>query len=512
MMITANLLENLFSPMSIFGLLIGVTLGLVIGALPGLGGTMGIALMIPMTYSMSPGPALIMLTALYTAAVYGGSITAILLHTPGTPASAATALDGYELTKRGEGLRAVGISTVASCVGGIIGGVLLLLIAPQLAKVSVMVNGPEYFLLALFGLTIIGSLSSGNLLKGILAGVFGLCCALVGQDIINGLPRFHFGITGLQSGISTVPALIGLFSFTQVMTTAEELAKGRGTKSNLELAEIKGRILPTFQEFKSLLPNMLRSSCIGTLIGVLPGAGADIGSWVSYNEAKRWAKNKDEFGRGAIGGICASEAANNAVCGGALIPMMTLGIPGSSAAAVLMGGMMIHGLVPGNSLFSTYADTTYSILLGYILANVVMAVIGLLICKKLVNIVRIPNSVLTTVVVVLSVIGAYAINNSYVDVVVMIVFGILGYFMRKFDFPAAPVVLALILGSMAEQGFMRALIMKQDLTVVQYYFGRPVCIILMCLIVVSLFSPLFMNVFSNRMRQDADVDVDLDND
>ena len=512
-MSAVELISNIFTLPTLLALVIGTSVGLVMGVLPGLGGTMGIALLIPVTYTMEPGPAMIMLTALYTSAVYGGSITAILLHTPGTPASAATALDGYELTKRGEALRAVGMSTICSASGGLIGAVVLILVAPQLAKLSVMFNGPEFFLLALFGLTIIGSLAGKNVLKGLISGALGLCIALIGYDIMYGMPRFDFGITALQSGISVVPALIGLFSLSQILIQAERLIKkGGGGKPNLEIAEIKGRFLPSLKEYISLLPNIIRSSIIGVFIGILPGAGSDIGGWVSYNEAKRWSKHSDEFGKGSLEGICASETANNAVCGGALIPMMTLGIPGSSAAAVLMGGLMIHGMVPGNSLFTTYASTTYLVLFGYLISNILMAVIGGLTCKKIVNIVKVPNDVLSTIVIVLSILGAYAINSSIADSFIMVVFGIMGYFMRKFDFPTAPIVLALILGSMAEEGFMRALVMKKDVSLISYYLGRPICVVLFALIVFSVISIIFVNMLSNRRRKRQHVEIDHNND
>ena len=495
----SEIFSNLFTLQTLLGLAVGVGGGIIIGALPGLGATMGIAILIPVTYGMNPVPALVMLTGLYTAAIYGGSITAILLHTPGTPASAATAMDGYVLTLRGEGLRAIGMSTVGSMLGGTFSGIMLLIIAPPLARLSLRFNAPEYFLLAVFGLTIIGTLASNNLLKGVISGVLGLFLALVGYDVMYGTPRFAYGITALQSGIQTVPALIGLFSLSQVLIQAENI--GSGSDKILETAELKGRFFPTAQEMVMLVPNFIRSSVLGLIVGILPGAGGDIGSWVGYNEAKRFSKHSEEFGHGSIEGICASETANNAVTGGALIPLLTLGIPGSSAAAVLLGGLMIHGLTPGSALFTEQGGTTYAIIIGFIVANILMGIIGMIAARYVVNVVKVPYNVLAPIIVVLSVVGAYAINISFFDCCLMAFFGILGYYMRKFDFPTAPVVLGLILGSMAEQGLLRSMVMAKGANLLFFYLSRPICIVLFLMIIVALFAPVLMNSLNKKMAK-----------
>ena len=516
-MFTAQMFENLFSLQTLIGLAVGVFGGMFIGALPGLGATMGIALLIPITYDMDPTAALVMLTALYTSAIYGGSITAILIHTPGTPASAATAMDGFALTERGEGLRAIGMSTVGSMIGGTLSAVALLVIAPPLAQFSLRFNAPEYFLLAIFGLTIIGSLSADNLLKGLLSGVVGLCLALVGYDIMYGIPRFHYGITALTSGIQTVPALIGLFSLSQVMIQAEKLTnskKGEFTKADIDAVNLSGQFLPSMHEMFYLIPNYIRSSIIGIIVGILPGAGGDIGGWVSYDFAKRSSKHPEKFGHGSLDGICASETANNAVTGGALIPLLTLGIPGSSAAAVLLGGLTIHGLTPGNSMFTVKADITYAIILGFMLANILMGITGIAIAKYIVKVVRVPNGVMAPIIVVLSVVGSYAINKSFVDVCVMTAFGIVGYFMRKTGFPTAPVVLGLILGSTAEQGLLRSMAMAKNTPLIIYYITRPICLTLIALILFSLFAPTIIKIFTKKVNigsissSGADVDSD----
>ena len=490
------IISNLFTLPVLEGLLIGVIGGIIIGALPGLGSTMGIALLIPISYGMDSTSALVMLTALYTAAVFGGSFTAIMLHTPGTAASAATAMDGYELAKRGEGLRAMGISTVSSVFGGTMSGIALLLIAPPLAALSLKFSAPEYFLLAIFGLTIIGSLSADNLLKGLLSGVAGLAVALIGYDVQFGIPRFTYDIAALESGITAVCALIGLFSLSQVFIQAEDISNADNTGK--KLTELKGKFLPSLKEFIHLIPFMIRASIVGIIIGILPGAGGDIGGWMGYNEAKRFSKHKELFGHGSIEGICGSETGNNAVTGGALIPLMTLGIPGSSAAAALLGGLMIHGMQPGYDLFSEKAGVTYSIIIGFILANLLMGIVGALFAKQVAKIAKVKYSILAPVIIVLSVVGSYAIHTIYMCV--MVVFGLIGYLMRKNGFPTAPLVLAIILGPMAEDGLLRSLVMAKDTPLLTYYIQRPACLILLIMICASIFSPILMNKLNNKAR------------
>ncbi len=487
------IVENLFNLETMLALLAGVTGGIVIGSLPGLSATMGVALLIPITFGMNPVAGLTMLTAIYTSAVYGGSISAILIHTPGTPASACTAIDGYQCTLQGRGLKALGVATVSSMIGGVFSCIILLLLAPPLAQISLKFNAPEYFLIAIFGLTIIASLAADSLVKGLAAGVFGLIVSLIGVDIMTGYPRFTFGITSLEAGISLVPAMIGLFSLSQVMIQAESMLK----KDNKVIGDLKGRVLPTMKEMVALLPTIIRSSIIGTIVGILPGAGGDIASWVAYNEAKRFSKHPEEYGKGSFEGIAAAESSNNAVTGGAMIPLLTLGIPGSSTTAVLLGGLLIQGLQPGHELFTKHAGITYSVILGFLIATILMGIIGILISKYVVKVTLVPSSVLAPIICVLSVVGSYAINNNIFDVYVMVFFGLVGYFMRKTGFATAPVVLGMILGSMAESGFRRSLILAKG-NVIGYYFSRPLCLILIALIVLSLLSPIFMKKLEKR--------------
>ncbi|HBW38033.1 tripartite tricarboxylate transporter permease [Desulfosporosinus sp. BICA1-9] len=494
----STILTNVFTFNSMIAIFIGIIGGIVIGSLPGLTANMGVALLVPVTFGMETSAGLLMLVALYTSAIYGGSISAILLHTPGTSASAATAIDGYELTKQGKAGSALRISTYSSVFGGVVSGIALLALTPPLSKVSLLFGPSDYFLLAVFGLTMIAGVASDSLLKGLISGFLGLLLATFGTDLSSGFPRFTFGITGLISGVSFVPAMIGLFSLSQVMIMVET-AKEQGKFETRKVLD--WRWVPTLSEVKKVWIAVIRSSGIGVLIGILPGAGGDIASWVSYNEAKRFSKNKKEFGKGSIEGVAASESANNAVTGGSLIPLLTLGIPGSGTAAVLLGALMIKGLMPGRELFTKYADVTYTVMVGFLVANILMGVFGMIIARYATNITRIPNRVLAPIVTALCVLGSFSMGNSMFDVWVMIVFGLIGYIMRKYQFHPAPVVLGLILGPMAEKGFGQSVVLAHG-NLAGYYFSRPISVILIILIAGAIFSPFIAKLFRrNRVTE-----------
>jgi putative tricarboxylic transport membrane protein len=491
-----EILRQLITIECLVSLVAGTVGGLVIGALPGLSATMGMALLIPITYGMDTVPAMIMIGAIYVSAVYGGSFSAILIRTPGTPASAATAIDGYELTVQGRGLEAIGVSTIASISGGVISAVALLCIAPQLVKVALMFSAPEYFLITLFGLTIVGSLSGDNMLKGLVSATIGLLAGMIGMNF-SPYARYSFGNFNLAGGIQLVPAMIGLFSIPQILILAEkrlnqsseEANDGNSIKQQIANArKLKGRFFPDRKGMKELIPVIARSSILGIFVGILPGAGGDIGSWVGYNDAKTRSKNKQLFGKGSLEGIAGSEAGNNAVCGGALIPALTLGIPGSGAAAVFLGALTLQGFTPGYNLFTENASMTYAILLGFLAANILMGFLGFLLSKHAVRLASLPSGILLPCIVILSVVGSFAMNNSMFDVYVMLVFGIIGYFMRKFSFPAAPAVLALILGPMAERNLINSLQMSK-VPILQYYLTRPLCWVFIVLIILSLVAP-----------------------
>lgn len=489
---------------------VGVLGGIIVGALPGFSAPMGVALLIPLTYTMEPIAAISMLTAMYTCATYGGSITAILCHTPGTSASAATAIDGYPLTKQGRGMEAVSVATIASVAGGVTSAVIMLLVAPALGQFSLKFSVLEYFLLALFGLSVIGTLAGENMIKGLFSGVLGLFLGTIGLDKINGYPRMTFGLLALEDGINYVPALIGLFSISQVMTIAWDIYHGK-TGATVEGGNMSGRIFPSKEEFSSLCPTIIRSSLLGTLIGIVPACGTGISSWVCYSTGKALSKKPELFGKGSLEAVASSESGNNAAAGGALIPLITLGIPGSSVAAIIMGGMMIQGLQPGGAMFSTYASTTYGIMVSFLLANILMGVIGLLFAKQVAKVSLVPMGCLGAVIIALSILGTYAINNNIFDVLIMWIFGGIGFLLIKLGFATAPIVLGMVLSTVFENNLRRSVILASAKGgLVNYFLSRPICIVLAILILVSFFSPVAMKYLNKKAKSGVTVDDSQD--
>lgn len=466
----------------------GVAAGIAIGALPGLTATMGVALLLPLTFGMSAEAGILLLLGIYAGAIYGGSISAILLKTPGTPAAAATAMDGFAMAKRGEAGRALGLSTVASFGGGVISVILLILISPQLAKVALKFSAPEYFALAMFGLSIIASISGKSLLKGLIIGVVGLLVSTVGIDVVTGYPRFTFGNINLFNGFSFIPVMIGLFAMSQAFNSIETMLKKVDVKQKV------GRVLPTLSDLKTIWATVLRSGIIGTFIGIIPGAGGDIGAFVAYNEAKRFSKRPEEFGNGIPEAIAAPEAANNGVTGGAMVPLLTLGIPGDAVAAIMLGALIMQGLQPGPLLFKDHGPLLYTIFAGFLMANVFMLILGLAGIKLFTKIISIPSTILTPVIFLLCIVGSFAINNNLFDVYVMLISGVIGYFMEKFEFPASPVVLALILGPMAERELRKALIMSEGS--VSVLFTRPISAVLLLLATLTLMMPILKTLWT----------------
>jgi len=465
-----NLLENMaagFMLLSNWGalgaILAGTLAGTLVGLLPGLSSTLGVALLIPFTFGMPPAMAFGLLGGMYCSSIYGGSITGILLNTPGTPAAAATVLDGYPMAQKGQAGKALGTATISSFVGGIFGTIVLMFIAPPLADFSLKFGPPETFLISVLGLTIIVSVAGKSMLKGIIAALFGLLLSTVGMDLFVGYPRFAFNQVNLYDGVSLVAAIVGFFSIPEALVFSKKV--GVAEKIN----KITGKISLSFKEVISLIPTFIRSSFIGTFIGILPGIGTPVACFFSYNIAKRFSKHPENFGTGCIEGVAAAETANNAVEGGSFVPLLTLGIPGSGQTAIYLGAMMIQGLTPGASLFANQGDIVYSIIFGLIIANILMLIIGLSAIRILVKILQVPKYVLAPVIISFAIIGSYAINNSVFDVGLMFVLGIIGYIMRLNDFPIAPVVLALILGPIGEKAFIQTL---------QIYSGNSVSVIL----------------------------------
>ncbi|MFC7404198.1 tripartite tricarboxylate transporter permease [Georgenia alba] len=446
-------LETAFQWQSLLYLLLGLVGGVGVGAVPGLSATMGIAVLLPFTFVMDPLHGMMLLLGIYTGAVYAGSIPAILIRLPGTPASAATVLDGYAMTQQGKGGQALTISLVTSCVGALIGGVLLALFAPLLADVALLFGPAEYTMLALFALAVIGSMSEGNLVKGIVAGIVGLLVATIGIDPIDGYARFTFGLDGLTGGIGFIPVLIGLFGVAEGLVRAERhlLSGAAGGQAIRSFAPERGT-------WRRLTPGTLYSSLIGFVVGVLPGTGGDIGSFVGHNEVRRISKNTEMFGRGDPRGLAAAESANNSSVPGTVAPTLVLGIPGNSAAAVLIGAITVHGLRPGPQLFTGEPDLVYGIFVALIIAPLLMLLVGGLGIRLWSRITWVPQQYLWPAVLTLCVIGAYAIRTSLLDVMAMTAAGVLGYLMIKGGFPLAPVVIGLIVGPILEANFRRATI------------------------------------------------------
>ncbi|MFA5521747.1 MAG: tripartite tricarboxylate transporter permease [Castellaniella sp.] len=446
-------LSHALTPYNLVFLVLGTFIGIIVGALPGLSATMALALLLPLTFSLPPETGLVMLASLYLSAMYGGSIAAIILRTPGTPAAAATVLDGFPMGERGEAGRALGISLSASLVGGLMSGIALLTIAPFLGRLVLMFGPVELFAIAVLGITMIGTLSGGSPVKGLFSGCLGLLLAMVGMDGTTGSARFTFDNINLYSGISYTVALIGMFSLPQAISLAEH--------ARIPLPPVNplgSRVLPRLKEFRRLLPNIFRSGTIGIVVGVIPGSGGETASWFAYNEAKRWAKDKSQFGKGEPAGIAAPEAANNAVVGGALVPTIALGIPGSSTTAVLLGGLMVHGILPGPTLLTEHGDITYTLIWAVILANIPLFLIGLGITRLCVLVTRIPKIIIAVSIAVLGVVGSLAINNNLFDVWLMLGFGLIGYIFERGGIPIAPMVIGLVLGMLLDSSLAQSLL------------------------------------------------------
>ena len=478
-------LNNVFGLQKILGLILGTGVGILIGALPGLSVNMGIALLFPLTFSFQGVGGILMLLGIYCGAIYGGSISAILLRTPGTPASVATTLDGYPMAvKLGQPGRALGLSTFGSTFGGIFSAICLIILSPILAKVALQFSKPEYFALAMFGISIITSVSSGSIIKGMIGGLLGLFIATIGIDNLSGNVRFTFGTTYLLGGISFVPVLIGLFAFSQVLQSVEECYKETRVKYDVKIK----RVFPTWVDIKRVMVTTIRSAFIGTFIGCVPGTGGDIASFVSYDQAKRWSKYKDNFGNGEPEGIVSPEAANNAVSGGAMIPMLTLGIPGDGATAIMLGALMVQGMQPGPLLFKEQASSVYAIFIGLLCANVIMGLFGFSLIRLFVKVINIPKEILLPVIFTLTFVGAYAYNNSIIDVFVMVFCGMAGYFLNKMQFSMSAIVIGIILGAMAESNFRGALTMSDGNMAI--FMTRPICAVFLILALIFLFSPI----------------------
>lgn len=457
-----------FNPIMILIVAAGTFLGLVFGALPGLSATMGVAILIPLTFTMTPTAAFGMMLGTYIGGMAGGAVSATLLNIPGTPSAVVTCLDGYPMAKQGKGAQALGWAAFSSGFGSVISWLLLVTLSPVLARLCTSFGPPEYAALAFFGLTIIAAVSGKNLTKGLIAGIIGVIMSFVGTDPIWGDLRFTFGNINLMTGISTIPAMIGLYSIPQIIISCTEEGNPHVDSSELRMKAF----LPPVKELWIQKWNIIRSSIIGTIIGIIPATGGNIASFIAYDQAKRFSKKPEQFGKGNYEGVIASEAANNGVCGGALIPMMTLGIPGDSVTAALMGGLIIHGLRPGPALFSDSPEFVSEIFATILMATILMVLIQCVGIKLFVRILNVPVHYLNAALVILSLVGSFALRSNFFDVILTLVIGMAGYLMLKGGFPTAPIVLGLVLGSMFEGEFRRTY--KLSHGNMSIFFTRPV--------------------------------------
>lgn len=439
---------------SFAALFAGVAIGVIAGAIPGMSATMAVALTLPFTFALQPITGILLLLGVYKGGIFGGSIPAILIKTPGTPASSATILDGYPMADKGQAGKALGMALYASCTADLISNLSLILFAGWLASFALSFGPPEFFTLILFSLSIIAGVSSDSLIKGLLSATFGLLLATVGLDLVYGTNRFNFNDANLMGGLNFIAVLIGLFAIPEILAYIWQPRTGDGTVRSL------GEQHVTFAEYRRCFRTIIRGSFIGVILGSIPGIGAAPAAFLSYSEARRRSPNKKNFGKGEIEGVAASEAGNNGVCGATLIPLLALGVPGDVITAIVIGAFMVHGLQPGPMMFVANANIIYALFIGLILSSVLLLVVGSVAIRIFRYIVDVPRSVLLPSVLILCVYGVFAVNNNVFDVIVMFAMGWLGYFMMRFDIPAAPFLIAFILGPLLEDNFRQAMLMS----------------------------------------------------
>ena len=459
-------------------LALGVFIGTFVGAVPGMTTPMAVALTLPFTFTLSPVSGILLLLGVYKGGIYGGSITAILINAPGTPAASCTVLDGYPLARRGEARRALDIALYASCIADFMSNLALILCAGFLASLALAFGSPEVFTLILFSLTIIASVSGDQLLKGLGSAAFGLILAIVGLDLVYGTNRFIFGEVELMSGLNFIPVLIGLFALPEIIAFYGRVEVAR------EHNPLAGRGAG-LDDLRKTFKTIIRGSAIGVILGAIPGIGGAPAAFLSYSEAKRTSKNGDNFGNGEIEGVAAAKSGNNGTAGATLIPLLALGIPGDITTAIILGAFMIHGLRPGPLLFQDNLSLIYALFIGIMLSSLYLFAIGKFSIRLISRIADIPHRILFPIVLTLCVFGAYAVNNTVFDIGVMFVMGLFGFMMLKLKIPAAPFLIAFILGPMLEDNFRQSLLMSRGSWTI--FFSSPICWFFWSLIVVFVF-------------------------
>ena len=476
-------------PTNLLFAVMGCLLGTLIGVLPGVGPAAGTAILIPITFVLDPTPAIIMLSAIFYGAMYGGTITSVLINTPGEAASAITCLEGYEMAKRGRAGAALSIAAIGSFIGGTIATMGLVILALPLTNLALKFGPPEFFALMVVGLSLVTGLAAKSMTRALMAAAFGLLIAMVGIDPVMGAPRFTFGITEMLDGFEFVPVVMGIFGISEIFLNAESEVRGVfDTKMST--------LIPTVQDLKDSAGAILRGTGIGFFLGLIPGVGAVVPTFVSYVAEKKVSKHPEKFGSGVIQGVAGPETANNAYANAALIPLFTLGIPGSPTIAILMGAFMMNGLVPGPFLFKEHADFVWAVIASLYIGNLILVILNLPLIPLWVAILKVPYSVLFSLILGFCVLGSYSINSSVFDVAVMVVFGIIGYLFKKLDFPLAPVALTLILGPLMERGLRQSLeISRGDFSI---FFTRPIALGLLAIAAIFVLSATFRVVSQVR--------------
>ncbi|WP_419737845.1 tripartite tricarboxylate transporter permease [Ruegeria sp.] len=487
-------LEHILTFSALLSILAGTILGVAVGVLPGLGSVIGITMILPFTFSMDQIPALALMLGIYCGSVYGGSISAIVINTPGTPQAAATALDGFPMAQRGDADLAIGWATVASVLGGLFSVLVLIIAAPQLAAFSLNFTAIEYFALGIFALICIANVSRGAMAKGLLSGAIGLFLATIGVDHVTGDMRFTFGNFEMTAGISLIPAIVGLFALSEVFIRASE-----STQVKEVITHKVGFRLPALSEWTPRLWLLLKSCTIGSFVGTLPGTGAATAAFIAYGEAKRSAPNKEKLGIGEPDGLVSAESANNAVTGSAMVPTLALGIPGDPVTALMLGTFIVHGLTPGPRLFTENLDLVYAVFLILVLVNVLMFFVGALGAQLFTRALRVPEPLLMAMVTVIAIVGAYGVRGNPLDLATAFLAGVGGFVLRKAGFPLAPLVIGMVLSQMIENSLRQGLLLTRGSFLA--FFERPIALTLFMVTAAMLLWPLVRYVREREQKE-----------
>jgi putative tricarboxylic transport membrane protein len=485
------------TPINLLLCFLGALAGTIIGALPGIGPSAGIAILLPLTFGMNPTSAMIMMAGLYCGAMYGGTITSVLINVPGESSSVMTCLDGYQMALQGRAGKALGIAAIGSFIAGTLSVVFLMLLSIPLVKFALSFGPPEYFALMLMGLCTIAGLTGGSVLKALVGAFLGLLISTPGMDAFSGLPRLTFGLTGLLGGVDFLVVAVGLFGIGEVLYNAEQIMKMEFVTEKIKIKEV----WPNRAEWRASAMPITRGTIIGFIIGVLPGAGSTIASFISYAVEKRFSKHPEQFGKGAIEGVAGPESANNSATGGAMVPLLTLGIPGSGTTAIMLGALMMFGLQPGPLLFQKNPDFVWGVIASMYIGNIMLLIMNIACIPLFVKILKIPNSLLFPLIIVFATVGVYSVDGNIFDVWMLYVFGVMGYFMKKFDMPPAPVVLSVVLGPMIERALRQSLTMS--LGSYDIFFTRPISAVLLLLGLAAVLWPAIDMVRQRRRARTA---------